>query len=562
MHLLARKLSPACIVLFLLIVATILFIVLLASVPPVSRDALTHHLAVPKLYLEHGGIYEIPHLKFSYYPMNVTLLYTIPLYFGNDILPKFIHFAFALATAAMIHRYLLRRTDMTHALLGALFFLTIPVIIRLSSTVYVDLGLIFFSFASLLFMLHWVESNFSPRYLLIAAVFCGLALGTKYNGLVSFFLLAVIVAFVFARYHAGQRWAQAKAVGWCAVFIVVSLLVFSPWMARNVAWTGNPVYPLYKGVFAGVAASGNGQEEAAADGADKERGPRPSHIDYRRHVYGESWTDIALIPVRVFFQGEDDNPRYFDGRTSPFLLILPFFAFFGIRAGGRQEKTEKFAMLFFSVFFLLYACAQASIRIRYFSPIIPPLVVLSMYGLYNLQSVIPERSGRVIKKSVIFGFVFVMVGLNAAYMAQRFEKDNPLAYLGGQLSRDEYIQHYRPEYASIQYANRHLTKQDKILGLYLGNRGYYSDIPMEFSNNILDFASGVPKSGACIAEGLQNRGFTYVLASFSMLEQQLHQRYDASESQVVIDFFANHAIASFSRGGYGLVRMISPNEVY
>ena len=30
----------------------VLWIMLLASVPPVSRDALTHHLAVPKLWVE------------------------------------------------------------------------------------------------------------------------------------------------------------------------------------------------------------------------------------------------------------------------------------------------------------------------------------------------------------------------------------------------------------------------------------------------------------------------------------------------------------------------------
>ena len=77
--------------LFLLIIGTVICISILASVPPVSRDALIHHLAVPKLYLEHGGIYEIPSIRFSYYPMNLNLLYMIPLYFGNDILPKFIH---------------------------------------------------------------------------------------------------------------------------------------------------------------------------------------------------------------------------------------------------------------------------------------------------------------------------------------------------------------------------------------------------------------------------------------------------------------------------------------
>ena len=68
----------------------------MAAVPPVSRDALTHHLAVPKLYLHYGGMVEIPAIVFSYYPMNLDLLYLLPLYFGNDILPKFIHFTFAL----------------------------------------------------------------------------------------------------------------------------------------------------------------------------------------------------------------------------------------------------------------------------------------------------------------------------------------------------------------------------------------------------------------------------------------------------------------------------------
>ena len=125
-------------------------IIVLASVPPVSKDALTQHLAVPKLYLKHGDIYEIPFMPSSYNPMNLDLLYLIPLYFGNNIIPKFIHFIFALLTAWLIFDYLKRRTDIIYALTGVLFFLSIPIIVKLSITVYVDLGLIFFSTASLL----------------------------------------------------------------------------------------------------------------------------------------------------------------------------------------------------------------------------------------------------------------------------------------------------------------------------------------------------------------------------------------------------------------------------
>ena len=185
----------------ILLGGVVLLIILMCAVPPVSRDALTHHLYVPKLYLQNGGIFEIPHIKFSYYPMNLDLLYLVALYFNKDILPKFIHFSFAAATAWMMFIYLKTRINTRHALLGSLFFLSTPVIVNLSTVVYVDLGLVCFLFAALIYLFKWIEQGFQVKPLLISAVFCGLALGTKYNGLVGLFLLGLFVPFVYARYH-------------------------------------------------------------------------------------------------------------------------------------------------------------------------------------------------------------------------------------------------------------------------------------------------------------------------------------------------------------------------
>ena len=174
----------------------------------------------------------------------------------------------------MIYHYLKRRINRAYALLGALFFLTIPVIVRLSSTVYVDLGLICFLFASLLCLLRWVETEFRPKYLIISAVFCGLALGTKYNGLLGFFLLSLFVSFVYSRYHAGEKCYGIKSVGWCLAFIVISLIVFSPWMIRNICWTGNPVYPLYNKVF-------NPQPKSSQTRPDTVLKSRVTHVPHR-----------------------------------------------------------------------------------------------------------------------------------------------------------------------------------------------------------------------------------------------------------------------------------------
>lgn len=541
------------VILSILLIVVVLLIAMLASVPPVDRDGLTHHLYVSKLYIQNGGIYEIPDLTFSYYPMNLDLLYMIPLYFKNDILPKFIHFTFALITAAMIYHYLRRRINTGYALLGALFFLTIPVIVRLSSTVYVDLGLICFLFASLLCLLRWIESEFRPKYLIISAVFCGLALGTKYNGLIGLFLLGLFVAFVYVRYHSGQKWHDIKSVGWCAAFVMIALIVFSPWMIRNITWTGNPVYPLYNSVFNAQSISSEIMPDTVL-----EVHARMSHIQIRRQIYGESWSQIALIPLRVFFQGRDDDPKYFDGKTSPFLLLLPIFAFFGIRSNTRQEKTEKLMMLFFSFLFLLYAFAKTDTRIRYFSPILPPLVVLSMFGIYNIQTDILERTAFVsapIKKIVVFAIIFVMLGLNAIYIADRFKLDQPMAYITGKVTRDEYIQAYRPEYASFQYANNNLSKDAKIFGLYIGNRGYYSDIPIHFSIELFQQFAAQADSGKEVAERLEEQGFTHLLVNYSLFNYWV-QKYNLHEKIMLKDFFKHCTITEFSKDGYGLLRVM------
>jgi 4-amino-4-deoxy-L-arabinose transferase-like glycosyltransferase len=406
-----------------LITVLIVSIILLSSVPPVSRDALTHHLAVPKLYLNHGGMYEIPSVIFSYYPMNLELLYLIPLYFGNDIVPKYIHFVFALLTAFLVHGYLKKRTNTLFALFGALFFLSIPVIVKLSITVYVDLGLIFFSTASLIFLFKWIEDEFKLKHLVVSAVFCGLALGTKYNALIVFFLLSMFVMFAYSRISSNEgnqpdpirksSQVSLKALLFGVLYIFIVLLVFSPWMIRNYVWTKNPVYPLYQTFFGRL---NSGPVQTVQDEGDNSimqpkkdnRGKEWSHFAIRRIIYNESLMQTVLVPVRIFFEGEDNNPKYFDGKLSPFLFILPFFAFLRIKQDNAVIRLEKKILLLFSILFILFAFAKTDMRIRYIAPVIPPLVMLSVMGLHNIFSLLSARFSVLSGKIFSFGLFFYL----------------------------------------------------------------------------------------------------------------------------------------------------------
>ena len=542
-------------------------IIILASTPPVSRDALTHHLAIPKLYLKQGAIYEIPYAKWSYYPMNLDLLYMVPLYFGNDIIPKFIHFAFALLTGGLIFSYLKKRSELPYAILGVVFFLSIPVIVKLSITVYVDLGLIFFTFAALIYLLKWIETGFKLKSLVASAICCGIALGTKYNALICYFLLTLFVVFAYSRQSPATPVSQTKAIMYGAVFMLIAAAVFSPWAIRNFKWTHNPLYPLYNSWFNPTKiASHDISEPRLMPSSDEETNAEinPSkgkwtHFAVRKIVFNEKWWEIALIPIRIFFQGRDDNPKYFDGKLNPLLFFLPFFAFIGMRNNPEQFQTEKKTMLAFAVLYILLAFVQRDMRIRYIGPAIPPLVVLSILGLQSSINFINERSSGVSKK-IYFGSVLLLLlsclMLNIHYIMNQYKWMQPVKYLNGELKRDAYIEKYRPEYAVIQYANKHLPFDAKILGVFIGNRGYYSDREMRFDYNPFIRSTFKQKQlDEAILANFKKSGITHLLIRFSSFNSWIRNNFDDREKQRLVHFFKNYTVLLFSKNGHGLYHL-------
>ncbi len=555
----------------LLIFLSIILIGLLATVPPVSRDALTHHLAVPKLYLQHGGIYEIPSVVFSYYPMNLDLLYLLPLYFGNDILPNYIHFGFALLTAWLIFNYIKKRMGALHALIGALFFLTTPIIIKLSTTAYVDLGLIFFSTAAILYMLRWAESDFNVKFLLYSAIFCGLALGTKYNGLIVLFFLTLFVPIVYIRSKAGNISnisQQMQAVGFGCFFCLVALIIFSPWMIRNYIWTHNPVYPLYDHWFnpkpnqLNIIPSTSKNDDDSQSLSDESQSW--SHFRVRRIIYQESWIETLTIPIRIFFEGRDDDPKFFDGRLNPFLIIFPFFAFWpSPPSSSNNHKMEKRFLAIFAILYLLFVYVQIDMRIRWISPIIPPLVILSVTGIYNLTIIIAQKKNAVtfIQYSILSLVIILAIGINLNYLRLQFETVRPWEYISGKISRPDYIRKHRPEYSVIDYANQNLPKDSTILALFLGNRIYYSNHHMNCNFNMFFQYLKVADSENFLYKKLREEAFSVIIIRFDLFQQWAEKVLSDKEKKILSLFWDMHLKPIYVKDGFGLFALIDcPKE--
>jgi len=527
----------------------IVSILILSYVPPVSKDALTHHLAVPKLYLKHGGIYEIPFMVFSYYPMNLELLYSIPLYFGNDIIPKYIHFAFALLTAWLIFNYLRPRTNFIYAILGVLFFLSIPIIVKLSITVYVDLGLIFFSTASLLLLLKWVENGFKYRFLALSAICCGLAMGTKYNGLITFFLLTLFVPFIHSRYAKDNKAGAVKSLRYGALFLAIALLLFTPWMIRNYIWTGNPLYPLYDGLF-------NPEDPVHRHTIDL--------FTYRSAVYHEQWWQIALLPIRIFFEGQDGNPQYFDGRLNAFLLLLPLFAFYRVGKESDTMRMELKAILSFSALFFAFSFFSSGLRARYISPIIPSLVILSIFGLRRMVLQVKALRIPLLRDIGLAGIVLIICAalwLNFRYVIDQYGYVDPFSYIGGTVTRDEYIERHRPEYPVIRYIDENLAPCDRILFLFMGDRGYYCDREYVFdvvaNRSLLHQLVKMSRKPEQILQGLRSKGITHMLIRYDIFDRWVkdEDNFSIRDQELLARFFERHVKLLYFKWGYGVSRL-------
>lgn len=528
----------------------LLCLVLLASVPPVSRDALTHHLIVPKLYLIHGGIFEIPYIEFSYYPMNLQLLYMVPLSFGNDIIPKYIHLSFAIFTAVLIFSYLKEKINKNWGLFGAFFFLTLPIIIKLSITVYVDLGLIFFSTASILQILKWRKNNFSLSHLIYAAIFCGLALGTKYNGIVTFFILSTFVVFIYSRFKPPNLTNQLNALKYGSIFIIVSLLIFSPWAIKNIVWTGNPIYPLFNEIF-------NFKVSLETVNADAVGVTSPSgwgHFAVRKVIYGEKWWETLLIPIRIFFQGADNNPKYFDGILNPFLFILPFFAFDRKKEALKNTNSDKKILLFFSALFIIIVFLRQDMRIRWVGPAIPPLTLLAVLGLKNIYDFFSLKKRW--RKIVIVLIVLGVALLNIQYLVGQFKHVKPFEYLAGKISRVEYIKRYWPEMSTIAYANKNLEHNSQILALFLGNRRYYSDYKMIFDRDMFKTIIIKSKKNEDVVNDLNKNGFTNIIVNYGLFSQWVEKQFSNNEKILITEFFSKMNLL-YTQDGFGLYRLNS-----
>ncbi len=506
--------------------------IILNCVPPISRDALIHHLAIPKLWLRHGGFYEIPWANYSYYPMNINLLYLICLYFKNDVAPKFIHLAFGLGTGWLIYDYLKPKFDRNWGILGALIFISTPIVVWLSTSAYIDLGMTFFTTASILTFIRWCDTEYRQvKWLLISSVCMGIAIGSKYNALIAWLIVNLLVMSAYAR----STHRQIGALKYGMIFFIVTVAVALPWYLKNYLLTGNPFYPLFAGFAKMLSHQPTGEtlyQQAA------EQTHRLSFFKLREIAFGETFWETLLIPLRMFFQGDDNSYRYFQGVLNPVLIVFgPFILL------NRRYARDKFLFVVFTLFFITVSYFTTLQQVRYILPTLPLLTILTVMGLNDLTdrlksdtfmaSLTFHSDVKLGLRVVIFGLVVILLGKNLLYLKNRFNIIKPLPYVMGQESREEFLRRHLLHYDAVSFINAHLQDDVVVYQFFIGRRGYYLERSYKnepsFGMQTLRRLVGSSVGSDAFCKSVVNIGATHVLMRSELVANYLQNNFSKTE---------------------------------
>ncbi len=525
----------------------IVFVIVISTVPPVSRDAQTHHLALPKIWLSEGILSVVPEMEFSYYPQLIDLLYILPVALDYDIAAKYIHFIFALGTALLIFLFVRKYLNSFWGLMGGLMFLTLPIILKLSVTVYVDLGLLFFFTASLFSILIWLEKPEKIRWLIIAGISSGLALSTKYNAMLSVTILTLLLGYFYIKIYKNKEDTQTHFLKYLSIFSILAIMVFSPWAVRNIKLTGNPVYPLYDSVFSKFSDTNQSDQKTLI--LPKQEQLKPFTL---RHIlYQEPPLYTMALPIRVFYEGQDDKPQYFDGKLNPMLLLFSLLLFMGLKGSWRHQFLASFVVIT-----LVYTMFATDMRIRYIITIVPPMILLAVFGLYHLSQRL--KSSPSIARGITITALTIYFLYNLSYAKDLYYKTDPLPYITGEISREEYISNQLPYYSLNQLANKVVPKDGKLLGIYTGFRRYYLDVPHTLQSELLVHLANKVSNANDLATELTRKQITHILIRVDVFNNSLAE--ERSEVHAVItDFFNQKVMLLDSKDRFSLYEINNGN---
>jgi hypothetical protein len=316
--------------------------------------------------------------------------------------------------------------------------LGVPILPVWASFAYIDFGWSAFEFLALCAMLIWWQEG-DLRWLILSGTLIGLAMGSKYLGLVGFGLLGIFLLFVSRR--EGWRSLLRRSL-W---YGLPAIIIACPWYLKNWLWFDNPIYPLILG--------------------------GPGWNDTRLALYnaylvsygsGRSLLDFILLPLNIYTQHVRFGAVMNQINVPNVLFLLVFL--YPLCKRNRFISTILMITAGRILFWWL-----GSHQTRFLLPVFPALAIATAYVITRLITVRPQRTTlHLFLPLLALGLTVITIYYQMVLTIQF----KPLGVVIGTESREGFLARIVKDYPAVAYIQKNVPDTDRILLLGDG-RGYY-----------------------------------------------------------------------------------------
>ena len=466
-----------------------------ALTPLIFYDLQVYHLLAPAEFLRTGGLTHIPWNVLTNSPLAIQL--TVGMSLALDSSGQLAKMLFAiLGTLLCAGIYeLFRPAGRRGALFATLLVLCYPEFWIMQTLGVVDLSIAAF----LIFGAIWLRQGLRDtewRPVILSGISFGLALGSRYQALI---LTAIIVLLVLTEHLVRMRQdpqLRRTLLQLMLVGLLVTLFV-CPWLIRNYAHMGSPVYPLMQGTWSAAEWSPHQDAQFRAETL----GPQLAEI---------SATQKLFAPVALLF-------------AFPSNFVFGAILLLGALAALTSRKSE------------IRIAAAIGLAGMIVWGLIRPTAGTALVR-YNAVSIILllAATGAVLGGEKFFakfgpGIAALFAAASVILAMTQLQRSLPVVQsLMNPQARQTLQELNVPSWAAFDHANEHLdAAHDKVL--VLGEtRGMWLHIPYfapsAFNGPQLDAIFGGNSGPNMWQQKLAALGVTHLLISYPEF-QRLHAKY-------------------------------------
>ncbi len=506
--------------------------------PAITYDTMVYHYGLPNIFIQNHSISYLPENIFSGFPQNIQMLFTLAILMSGHNAANLMHFGLSALFLLTIYTFAKKYFGSKTALTASVLLFSSPVIAHNFSRPATDMGLALFLSLGLFSIASWTK-NFQWRWLIAAACYTGLALGTKYTAL--FYGLALFSGLI-TLYLCKAKHSFRSIMVTLLIFLGISIIIASPWYIKNWLTTGNPFFPAFHALFGG--------EDYSSPMALRQLKDARAPLTLFNF-------DVFKIPFSML-----TKPYTFGNPAGPaFLFVWPFLFLI------KKRPTVTLLLIVYCITtYLLWACSFR--QIRFFIAPLGAFAILSGFVFETLR----QAPGRSLRVFASFCAGIFIIANTCTFMLQSRITTDPLPVVFGAVSKEAYLKKHLSVFAQsrfyefhdlydnpgdpteltgalysvIEFANTHLNTTNKVLFFgetmhayltvpYLCNSAFNRNPLIELMKNNL------PVSQA--AARLKTQGFTHIIFNPYELKRLRAQGYSyqaSNQTLMKIGLFMRH----------------------